>query len=331
MNQSKPAWCILLLLTLLFVGESGQTFAQEREHHAGLVLQFADGSTKTYCVAFDGESITGLDLLLKTGLEVRVESFGGAGAMICKIGPDGCDFPEEPCVCQSYGPGGVYWSYHHLKAGRWATSGVGVSSYQLHDGDVDGLAWSAGKPPPLTTFSQVCSAAQVGPPTEAQATATDRPPSPVPTKPPATSTLQPLRPTPTRQPTLPPPLRPPATATPTSDVRASSTTPTHTSTAPPATATSTLTSGARPTDSPTPRPASTATAPPTLTMGATDTALPTRIVGTQTPVAAVIDAHSDPGEAAARNIALAIGVVTLAALGGWGIWRGRRKRGPDVG
>ena len=51
-----------------------------------------------------------------------------------KIGPDGCDYPGQPCACQSYGPGGVYWSYHHLKNSKWQTSGVGASSYRVHDG-----------------------------------------------------------------------------------------------------------------------------------------------------------------------------------------------------
>ncbi len=96
MARCKPGWqIVLLLLTMLLLGTIRSASAQGSERHAGLVLQFADGSTKSYCVAFAEDSISGLDLLLKTGLDVRVESFGGAGALICKIGPDGCDFPEQ--------------------------------------------------------------------------------------------------------------------------------------------------------------------------------------------------------------------------------------------
>ncbi len=328
-----------VLLALFPLVPGGSVAAQSGEKRAGLVLQFADGSTKTYCVAFAEESISGLDLLLKTGLDVRVESFGGAGALICKIGPDGCDFPEEPCVCQSYGPGGVYWSYHHLKEGRWVASGVSVSKYVLRDGDVDGLAWSAGKPPPLFAFSQVCSAAQVEPSTEAQPTATRRPPSPAPTRPPPTFTPRSPRPEATREPTLPPSIsRPSTTATPKSSIRATSTaqrTPvfaTATSTVRFATATIMPTSTPSPTDSPTLGPTETVTSQPTTPIPAsTDTAVPTRAAVTATPVLAVIDARSDTGEGTARNIALSIGVVTLAGLVGWGIWRGRRKRGSNVG
>lgn len=102
-----------------------------------------------------------MDALVKTGLELRVGNSGGLGAWICKIGPDGCDYPEEHCVCQSFGPGGVYWTYHHLKEGKWRTSTVGAGSYRVKDGDVEGWAWSTGNPPTLVpTFEQVCASAR---------------------------------------------------------------------------------------------------------------------------------------------------------------------------
>ncbi len=169
--------------------------AQGAEHHAGLVVQFADGNTRTYCIAFTGDSISGLDLLLKTGLEVKVESYGGMGGLICKIGPDGCDYPEQPCVCQSYGPGGTYWSYTHLKNGSWKTSQQGASSYKVHDGDIEGWAWSSGKGPNrVPSFAQLCPNLQ---PAQPEPTATPRPQPPTPT-------LAPPRPANTTQATVAP-------------------------------------------------------------------------------------------------------------------------------
>ncbi len=157
--------CIFTLLATLALGGAGaegtrQAVAQSQgqEHHAGIVLQFADGSVQKYCLAFAGDSISGLDLLLKTGLEVKLEAYGGMGGLVCKIGHDGCDYPGQPCVCQSYGPGGVYWTYHHLKDGQWRSSVVGAGSYKVHDGDLEGWAWSGGKPPPMFTFRQICGA-----------------------------------------------------------------------------------------------------------------------------------------------------------------------------
>lgn len=153
------------LLTLLAASDMGgagdasaNLAAQGQEHHAGLVLQFANGSVQKYCLAFTGDSISGLDLLLKTGLDVKVEVYGGMGGEVCKIGHDGCDYPGQPCACQSYGPGGVYWTYHHLKGGQWKSSVVGAGSYKVHDGDVEGWAWSGGTPPQLFTFEQICGA-----------------------------------------------------------------------------------------------------------------------------------------------------------------------------
>ncbi|HVG01209.1 MAG TPA: hypothetical protein VND68_15320, partial [Chloroflexia bacterium] len=134
-----------LLLVIVCVGLAGGSAAgagstQQSESHAGLVVQFEDGTTNTYCLAFTGESITGLDLLLKPGLDVTAETQGALGGWICKIGPDGCNFPEQPCACQSYVPGGKYWVYNHLKDGAWKWSPQGASTYKVRDGEVEGWA-----------------------------------------------------------------------------------------------------------------------------------------------------------------------------------------------
>ncbi|HYP38796.1 MAG TPA: hypothetical protein VEX13_00410, partial [Chloroflexia bacterium] len=204
---------ILGLLDLLaLVGGYAPPVRAQQENRAGLVLQYADGSTQIYCVAFDGESITGLDVLLKAGLEVTVESQGGLGALVCKIGLDGCNFPEQPCVCQSYGPGGVYWNYHHLKDGQWRASGLAASTYKVRNGDVEGWAWSSGKPPAVYTFEQICGVAQPEPthtplpiptatPSPPQPTRTSPPPSPTPVPPLPPNTREiPPQPSPTEQP-----------------------------------------------------------------------------------------------------------------------------------
>ncbi|HYP21108.1 MAG TPA: hypothetical protein VEY08_13635, partial [Chloroflexia bacterium] len=172
-----------LLLVIVCVGLAGGSAAgagstQQSESHAGLVVQFADGTTNTYCLAFTGESITGLDLLLKTGLDVTAETQGALGGWICKIGPDGCNFPEQPCACQSYVLGGKYWVYSHLKDGAWKTSQLGASNYKVRDGEVEGWAWSTGKGPSVTpSFAELCAAVL---PVSPEPTATNPPPPPPP-------------------------------------------------------------------------------------------------------------------------------------------------------
>lgn len=186
----------------------------QAEHHAGMVLQFADGHTRTYCLAFAGDTISGLDLLLKTGLEVKVEAYGGMGGQICKLGPDGCDYPEQPCACQSYGPGGVYWSYSHLKNGAWKSSGQGASSYKVRDGDIEGWAWSSGKGPNVApALAQLCPNLQLAQP---EPTVEPQPPTVTPEPPPPTNTAQPTAAPPPPPSATPHPVesRPPTVAPP---------------------------------------------------------------------------------------------------------------------
>ncbi|HET6314564.1 MAG TPA: hypothetical protein VFH60_12080, partial [Chloroflexia bacterium] len=227
-SRGMPHRALSLLLVIVCVGLAGGSAAgagsAQSESHAGLVVQFADGTTNTYCLAFTGESITGLDLLLKTGLDVTAETQGALGGWICKIGPDGCNFPEQPCACQSYVLGGKYWVYSHLKDGVWKTSQLGASNYKVRDGEVEGWAWSTGKGPSVTpSFAELCAAVLPAPP---EPTATNPPPPPPPTNTPLpplptdtpvppTSTPQPPAPTATPRPRLTPT---PAPAPPTAEV-----------------------------------------------------------------------------------------------------------------
>jgi hypothetical protein len=181
----KVSWTFIyflgLVLLLALSGAHG-TSAQRAENRVGLVVQFGDGTVRSYCIAFEGESISGMDLLVRSGLEVVAEGYGAMGGQVCKIGAEGCDYPGELCACKSYGPGGVYWTYHHLRAGVWKTSAVGASSYRVRNGEVDGWAWSSGKGPRVLTFEQICGVSQPAP--------TDTPKAPPPTSTP--------RPQPTR-------------------------------------------------------------------------------------------------------------------------------------
>ncbi|MGA7732201.1 MAG: hypothetical protein WCD37_13130 [Chloroflexia bacterium] len=319
----------LILLTCLLAtglaGPAGLSAAQPEEKRAGLVIQFPDGATQTFCLAFEGDSITGLDLLLKSGLEVKVE-VQGLGVLVCQIGPTGCDFPAQPCVCQSYGPGGAYWSYHHLKDGRWRTSAQGAGTYRVSPGDVEGWAWSGGKPPPLYTFSQLCPALQ--PPTAlpepatppAPPTDTPRPTdTPLPPDPTITAVVE-RQPTNTRQPTRtpqPPPQKASATPTPTPTELEPTDTPTLTPTDT-TTATYTTEPSSTPTRFPTSTPTSTPSATPTLTPAPTTTPQP--------PPASREDT--------ARTIGMLIAGGVLGALGLWALLtllRRRRSPGGDGG
>jgi hypothetical protein len=293
-------WVRLVLLAAslaafgVAAGAAASARAWQADNRAGLVVQFSES-----------DSTSGLDLLLKSGLDIKVEAYGAMGAQVCKIGATGCDYPGQPCACRSYGVGGVYWSYHHLRDGTWRTSIVGASGYTVRPGDVEGWAWSDGAPPSqVYTFEQLCPAAQ--------------PPAPTATLPPPTATPAPVAPTAT-------PL-PPATPTRQPEQQATATN----APAPPA---DTATPALAPTGTlaPTAIPTST-TAPPPSTATGVPSATPTleAPVPTHTPT---IVAGAASREDTARYVGLAIGAAVLGGLAVWGGLRLARGRGGsgDVG
>jgi hypothetical protein len=126
-------------------------------HQAGLVVVHGDGSVFSGCVAFSEESISGAELLRRSGLEITLDAYGGLGYGVCGIGDEGCPAGQD-CFCQCRATPCAYWVYSHRYAdGSWAISGVGASSWQVRDGDVDGWVWGDGSTaPPAVDFEQVC-------------------------------------------------------------------------------------------------------------------------------------------------------------------------------
>ena len=141
-------------------------------HRAGLVVVRGDGSVTSACVAFPEESISGADLLRRSGLEVALTGYGGLGYGVCAIGGEGCPAGQD-CFCQCRGNPCAYWVYSHRRPdGTWAIAGNGASAWQVRDGDVDGWVWGDGSTaPPAVSFEEVCpsEATQPAPPAAAPA------------------------------------------------------------------------------------------------------------------------------------------------------------------
>ena len=147
-------WIVLIAwiaLAAQLAPASGQ--AQNR---AGLVIQYPDGRAATYCVRFGEPSITGLELLNRSGLR-PVAEVGGLGSAVCSIDGQGCAYPAQPCFCQCQGATCAYWNYLHLIDGAWRYSPVGASNYVVADGAIDGWAWGDQAAPPVYTINQICS------------------------------------------------------------------------------------------------------------------------------------------------------------------------------
>jgi hypothetical protein len=256
---------LLLLIIIFALGFINlPTGNAQSNHRAGLVIQFSDGSTQTYCVEFSEDNLSGYDLLVNTGLSLVAE-FSPIGAAVCKIEADGC--PASDCLtCAAP----MYWSYWQLVDGSWNYALLGASTSQVTDGSVNGWVWGDGSiTPPAISFDQICAPAAAAAPT---ATNTSVPPTPTPT---ATPTFT-HTPEPTQAPTLTP--LPTDTPSATWTVAPSDTplaTPTATQTTPPSD-TPAPTWTAAPTETPLP----TLTHTPTLLP--TDTLVPTQAPPTPT-------------------------------------------------
>ena len=126
-------------------------------HRAGLVVVGGEGEVMTACVSFDEETITGVDLLRRAGLELALNAYGGLGYGVCAIDGEGCGEGED-CFCQCRAQPCAYWVYSHRQEdGSWAISGVGAASWNLRDGDMDGWVWGDGSTaPPQYTFEEIC-------------------------------------------------------------------------------------------------------------------------------------------------------------------------------
>lgn len=308
---------LLLMSNLLILALVLPLLVQAQDsgrNRAGIVVQYGDGRVASRCVSFDEEAISGLQLLERAGFGVIAQSYGGAGALVCKIDDVGCNYPAESCTCKCQGADCTYWSYFHLVEGAWHYSAVGASSYRVTHGAVEGWSWGPGSSgrgsaPPVLSFEQVCPAAPI-------------PPSPTATLVPPTATPAP--------PTAIPPPPPPTLALPTR----------------PARLTATLAAGqAQPdqTQSPTAQPSATLAAQPspfptiTATLAWSPTAMPARtaVAPASTPStptlamtgeSAPATPDAEGGSEAVRGNYIAFAAIALALLGTAVIAARRRAR-----
>ncbi|MCH7697398.1 MAG: hypothetical protein IH865_00465 [Chloroflexi bacterium] len=143
---SLALWGLVVLLIGAIVGV-GATSGQE-PNHASLVVVYPDGRVETMCVEFDEETISGAELLRRSGLSVVFSGAGGFGEGVCRIDDTGCSDPGN-CFCQCSGGDCAYWSYFALNDDReWQFQQIGASQRTLRDGDVDAWIWGSGRAPP---------------------------------------------------------------------------------------------------------------------------------------------------------------------------------------
>jgi hypothetical protein len=166
----------VILATLTWVAGAGPAVppcAAAGGNRAALVVEHGNGSVVQRCVAFDGASIGGVDLLDASGLRWSGQTFSEFGQAVCAI--DG-----EPATYSSCPGGDRYWALFLLRAGgSWKLSAVGISSLSLADGDANGFRYEpssgiAAAPP----APEPCPAAVTAPPTAPGGAPTNPAPGP---------------------------------------------------------------------------------------------------------------------------------------------------------
>lgn len=151
----RIARCSLLLLSLcLCVSVAPLPALAQGPNEAAVIVDFGDGRVESFCVAFTEGSITGAELLSRTGLEL-VMGTSSVGQGVCKIGDTGCG-PGQNCFCQCQGVDCRYWSYFQWQDGAWVYSPVGGGQRQVAAGDADAWMWSDGKSLPQVSPLGVC-------------------------------------------------------------------------------------------------------------------------------------------------------------------------------
>lgn len=154
---------ILLLLVVLtswqVQGGSAQTLETgDGVHVAGLVIDYGDGHRSYAVVPFTEPSVSGIELLRRSGLTLVSVPFGGLGEGVCSIESTGCDVATcRRRLCQSADRESPFWQYlRQGDDGSWAPAALGATQARVEDGDVDAWVWS-GAPPslPLTDIESL--------------------------------------------------------------------------------------------------------------------------------------------------------------------------------
>ena len=116
-------------------------------HRAGLVVRHGDGAMTYAVVAFAEDTISGIDLLERSGIEFLSVPFGGLGEGVCQIEREGCEVSAcRRTVCQST-RSSPYWQYLDQTPDQlWRSAPLGASGSRVDDGDVLAWAWSAEMP-----------------------------------------------------------------------------------------------------------------------------------------------------------------------------------------
>ena len=135
------------------------TCAAAGSNHAALVVEHGDGSAVTRCVAFAAISVSGEELLDRSGLAWSSQTFGGFGDAVCALDGEPAHYADCPGKDS-------YWAVFVARGGgSWQLANLGISALVLHDGDAEGFRYvpASGTPAAPVSAGGVCAAAAPAP------------------------------------------------------------------------------------------------------------------------------------------------------------------------
>jgi hypothetical protein len=155
----KITYLFITFLALLLITHHSSLLTPNSSQ-AAVVVRHGNGTVQARCVTFTEPSLSGLELLQRSGLTVTLETTD-LGQKVCLIDQEGCAYPAESCFCHCDAAETTcnYWTYWHLLNGQWRFAVGGAGSYQVKAGMVDGWNWGGGQADlPATSFADICGA-----------------------------------------------------------------------------------------------------------------------------------------------------------------------------
>jgi len=144
-------WFVILLVSSLIGLPLPTRAAPASPNQAFLAVQFNPHDRLVRSISFSG-SITGLDALLQSGLDIVTNDYGGGFIAVCSIEGVGC--PATDCFCG----GSTFWNYEYWDGNQWQSHSSGASGYTVQNGAVEGWRWGEWTDRPILPWPQLDSA-----------------------------------------------------------------------------------------------------------------------------------------------------------------------------